>query len=437
MYNFNEILQNEYVIEYSLKGKKDYSEPKIYDAGGDLKKRWYVYYSYRDPKTNKLKRQPPIYKGANRFKTKAERYEILMAYKLALKKLLSKGYNPYENFKVTDAKIEKEEKEVSKENNIAFKVTDYTTIEALEFAVEQKESYWSDRAKITINGHYKRFVRWLKENDLDTIDIKALKRREIAVFLNSLKKYNKQRELTDEPVSAKTRNSYRTSLSLLFNQLVSDDILEYNPVKAIQKLKERPKTHKAYTDQQVGEMRKYMDKNDPYLRKFTQFIAYAFLRNVEVCRLKVKDIDLKNRRLYVQTKTEAQEIVPIIDNLAGVIEKMELHKYKSTDYVFTDKEKCGEWNVTEKAKTYYFYRRYADMKEALKLDNDQTLYSFKHTAASNLYNSLASEGKADEQVLTELMSFTRHKTKSQLRKYLRGIGASLAKDYSNKYTIDF
>ncbi|WP_420571912.1 hypothetical protein [Kordia sp.] len=91
MYNFNDILQNEYVIEYSLKGKKDYSEPKIYDAAGDLNKRWYVYYSYRDPKTNKLKRQPPIYKGANRFKTKAERYEILMAYKQALKKLLSKG----------------------------------------------------------------------------------------------------------------------------------------------------------------------------------------------------------------------------------------------------------------------------------------------------------------------------------------------------------
>jgi len=40
-------------------------------------------------------------------------------------------------------------------------------------------------------------------------------------------------------------------------------------------------------------------------------------------------------------------------------------------------------------------------------------------------------------VLTELMGFTRHKTKSQLKKYLRGIGASLAKDYSSKYTIDF
>jgi hypothetical protein len=78
MNNFNEILQNEYAREYTLKGKKDYSEPKIYDAGGDLTKRWYVYYSYRDPETGKLKRRPPIYKGANRYKTKGERMEGLV-----------------------------------------------------------------------------------------------------------------------------------------------------------------------------------------------------------------------------------------------------------------------------------------------------------------------------------------------------------------------
>lgn len=169
-----------------------------------------------------------------------------------------------------------------------------------------------------------------------------------------MKKYNKQKELTDEPVSAKTRNGYRTSLSLLFNQLVSDNILEYNPVKAIKKLKERPKAHKAYTDQQVEQMRKYMDKNDPYLRKFTQFIAYAFLRNVGVCRLKVKDIDLKNRRLYVQTKTEAQEVVPIIDYLANDIEQMELHKYEPTDFVFTNKEECESGKLLKKQKHITF-----------------------------------------------------------------------------------
>ncbi len=438
MHSFNEILQNEYVIEYNLKAKKDYSQPKIYDAGGDLSKRWYVYYSYREPKTGKLKRQPPIYKGANRFDTKAERLEILMAYKLALKKLLSQGYSPYENYKVTEAKIEKVENETNT-NDISLTVdtNEYTTKEALTFALEQKLPYLSRRGKINIKGNLNRFLTWLKDQKLDTINIKELKRREVSTFLNTIKKYDKHRNLTDEPVNAKTRNGYRTSLSSLFSQLVSDDIVEYNIITAIKKLKENPKKHKSYTDAQIKVMREYMDKNDPYLRKFTQFITYAFLRNVEVCRLKVGDIDLENRRLYVQTKTEAQEVVPIIGSLAKVIEQMELHKYKSTDFIFSDSETCGAWNVSEKTKTNHFYDRFAIMKKELELDADQTLYSFKHTAASNLYNSLASEGKANEQVLMELMGFTRHKTKSQLKKYLRGIGASLAKDYSSKYTIDF
>ena len=37
--------------------KKKYSTPKIYDAKGDLSKRWYVYFSFRNPNTDKLERQ--------------------------------------------------------------------------------------------------------------------------------------------------------------------------------------------------------------------------------------------------------------------------------------------------------------------------------------------------------------------------------------------
>ncbi len=51
MSNFLRYLQNEHVFEHVfehvLKEKKRYSEPKIYDADGDLSKRWYVYFSFR------------------------------------------------------------------------------------------------------------------------------------------------------------------------------------------------------------------------------------------------------------------------------------------------------------------------------------------------------------------------------------------------------
>ncbi len=68
-----DLLSNEYANAYDLEYKSQYSAPKIYDANGDLSKRWYVYYSYRNPATDKLERQTPIYAGVNKFKNLKER----------------------------------------------------------------------------------------------------------------------------------------------------------------------------------------------------------------------------------------------------------------------------------------------------------------------------------------------------------------------------
>lgn len=64
-----DILKTEYATAYDFNIMKKYSEPKIYNANGDLSKRWYVYYSFRNPKTGKLTRQTPIYAEVNRFST--------------------------------------------------------------------------------------------------------------------------------------------------------------------------------------------------------------------------------------------------------------------------------------------------------------------------------------------------------------------------------
>jgi len=66
--------QNEHDLEHDSEHKKQFSPPKIFDADGDLAKRWYVYFSYRNPETGKLQRMKNIYGKANRYKTKAERY---------------------------------------------------------------------------------------------------------------------------------------------------------------------------------------------------------------------------------------------------------------------------------------------------------------------------------------------------------------------------
>ena len=84
MTTFEQILTNEYINEYISMAKKMYSEPKIYDAKGNLSERWYVYFYFRNPETGKMKKQKSIFKGANRFKTRAERMEVLNTYNKTL-----------------------------------------------------------------------------------------------------------------------------------------------------------------------------------------------------------------------------------------------------------------------------------------------------------------------------------------------------------------
>lgn len=79
---------NEHDLERDLEHKRKFSTPKIFDADGDLEKRWYVYFSFRDPETGRMKRMKNIYGGANRFKTKAERYSVLNLYKKRLLRFL-------------------------------------------------------------------------------------------------------------------------------------------------------------------------------------------------------------------------------------------------------------------------------------------------------------------------------------------------------------
>ena len=57
-------------LEHNLAHKTIFSTPKIYDAKGDLSKRWYVYFSYRNPKTGKLQRMKNIYGNTNLYKSK-------------------------------------------------------------------------------------------------------------------------------------------------------------------------------------------------------------------------------------------------------------------------------------------------------------------------------------------------------------------------------
>lgn len=52
--------------------------------------------------------------------------------------------------------------------------------------------------------------------------------------------------------------------------------------------------------------------NDEYLYDFMQFVMYGLMRPIEVCRLKIKDIDIENNTIAVRSKTELRATILII-----------------------------------------------------------------------------------------------------------------------------
>lgn len=448
MLTFNEIItfehKSEHVLEHSLAHKKDFSIPKIYTANGDLSKRWYVYFSYRNPETGKLIRMKNIYGQVNTYKTKEERLTLLSLYRRRLLLFLKDGYNPfldntelYQSKTATNSNEKLSETATIKETSISRESSEITPIpnatieddatqkltlrEAFDFSLKLKEKIVSKRTLQDYQYASNAVVNWVNENSPEIKTITEFSRKVALEFLNSV--------LLNS--SARNRNNYRLSLSSLLQTLEDNEMIASNPMKKIGTLKSTPKRNKTYSIEDQEKIFTYLEKEDPILLLYIKFISYNFLRPIEVCRLKIKDFDLKNHTIQFKAKNSPlkTKLVPKIlrDDLP------DLSRMNPEFFLFTPDKIGGEWVATENNRRDHFSKRFKKLvKDHFQLDNNQNLYSFRHTFITKLYRSLLLSSSAFA-AKSELMGITGHTSMDALEKYLRDIDAEIPKDYSHHF----
>ena len=423
--------ENAYDCAYDLQMTKNFSNPNIYIANGDLKKRWYVYFSYRNPETGRLKRMTPIYGNVNKFKTKQERLFVLSAYSKKLLQLLKAGFNPFEDN--SDLHQKYISKELINVNDQTFEVKEVekkiqtdkpkqSTREAFEFALTLKEKLVSAK---TITGYRSRvniFLDWLGKNESDITAIDQLTKTAVIAFLNDILK----------GTSARNRNNTRVDLSSLMQTLEDNELVKQNFIKKIPVLKSTPEKNKTYTLQTQEDIFSYLEEKDPLLLLYIKFISYNFLRPIEVNRLKVGDLNLKEKTIRFKAKNSPFK-TKIIPNLM-LQELPDLKKMNANDFLFTPDKLGGEWEATEESKRDYFTKRFKKVaKDHFNLGKDYGLYSFRHTFITKLYRNYREEHSPNE-AKGRLMQVTGHTSMSALEKYLRDIDAELPEDYSSMLT---
>jgi integrase len=414
----------------------NYSTPKIYSGGVNvslwntlskidqekaLAKDWYVYYKFIDGKTGQLKRMPNIKAGANRFKTKKERIQILSYLREALEELLEKGLNPLEindlsQFDNKDIQAPPKN-EVLIKSNIAIETAEPTMSikEAFEFALKIKKSTLNETSYSSFQGKIKRFMKTLDENN----SITSISKKIANQYLNGIL----------EASSPRNRNNTRIDLSSLFEVLASNEIIPDNFIKKINVIKSKPERNKTYTPEMQADIYSFLEKNDPILLLFIKFVSYNFLRPIEVCRLKVGDLDIIDKKLYVKAKNKAVKIKIIPEIL--IKDLPDLTKLDKNHFLFTPTKIGGEWDATENNRRDNFSKRFKSVvKEHFELGIDYGMYSFRHTFISRLYRELRKNYSPFE-AKSKLLLITGHFSMTSLEQYLRDIDAELPEDYSH------
>jgi len=439
MFNSDIILtfdyQNEHNFEHNIAVMTNFKTPKIYTAKGDLNKRWYVYFSFKNPKTGKFQRMKNIYGIANKFKTKEDRLYVLTTYRRNLIKLLKEGFNPFENNSELIAKKKQENNaviqtkiEVPVENSSVKRNEEKTEVsmtikKAIDFALTIKEKTVSERTFKDYSSKSKKFINWLKKEHPKVKTIDQLTKKEVQQYLNYVL----------SKTTARNRNNYRVEISSLIQVLVDNDIIKSNMVKSIKILKTRPERNKTYSKDKLEEIYSFLENNDPHLLLFIKFISYNLLRPIEVCRVKIKDINLKQKTISFKAKNKVLKTKTIPNILLK--ELPDLSNCNQDELLFTPHNIGGKWDANENNRRDYFSKRFKKVvKEHFGLDKQYGLYSFRHTFITKLYRELANDYTPFE-TKSRLMLITGHTTMTALETYLRDIDAVLPEDYSELLKI--
>ncbi len=384
--------------------------PRLFDYKGDLSKRWYIEYYLWDTDTQAFVKRR--YWGMNKYTTAKDRRQVSRQKLEEIRKVLEDGYAAGKKA------LEPEQR---------FNLKSFTLKEAIIYFLNYKnaitsgneqhqfvETYHTGKARISQNmfASYctlkNLLFRWLQDTDREKLLLVSFNLTVSQKFFTYLKE--------DQHVGPKTYNNYKGYLSSVINYYINHEELPLvNPLLKIESLTvESSDMHMPFTNEQLQLIEERIkEKQDPQLALFIKFLYYLFIRpGIELRFLQVKDI--KPKTILVRSskaKNNKGEHIVIPAALEALIQEYKLRSYPADYYVFTQNKTPGP----QPAGVNYFYKRHRKLLDELNLVDEQyTLYGYKHTGAINLY-----EATKD---LLIVQRHCRHSSSSQTDEYLRKYG---------------
>lgn len=376
------------------KRHQGYILPKVNTYGKDISKRWFVYYSFIDPSTGKMKRFK-YYKGINERDTVKKRISYIYGVKTRIKKKILSGWNPFD-----------EHEQVSYTNHLEYKGKDNSVSgspKSLEFYLSKfleatncrPATYTSYKSKLR---YFEKYIKTVKRGCVFPYSIT---RDNADGFVQYLK--------TERKLQNKTINDYTVLMKAFFAYLVKQGACRDNVFSEIKKLKEYPKRPRIYTRDIIEKVVKVLKSDDPQMYMAVQIMFNCFIRPGELRLLKICDIDFENGSITIPagvSKVGKQRVVVLPNHLLDQIRKSFYGIYPKEYFIIG---KAGRPAIKNVGRNYMYYK-FVDIKKKLGMSKEYILYAWKHTGMVELKRSgadwLAVRNQAGHSSLDQTIAYT-------------------------------
>lgn len=343
--------------------------PQLNDQNGDIEKKWFVYFSWRNPKTGKMERVR-MHKGLHKIKDQKARYQEANKIISEYTEKLKAGWTPllqddviysddlrYHNV----AKMFGRKKAGNKTfNYFANEYIDKKTIGL------QEETVSTYRSRLRI------FDMWLQKKGYSDYEISVINNSVIMEFFAFL--------IREEQLSANTTNKYKWLLNSVFDLAIDRNSLQVNPVHSVpQNRNVSDKTPRPIQDHDIEEFKNELMK-DPQLWLTVQLEFYCFLRpGKEIRLLQIKHFDFVRGSITVPktlAKTNRDKVVIIPAHFLNVLRnEYQFHKYDREFFIIGKNGKPGPTPLGKNNMRF----RFVKIRKKLNMPEAYKLYSWKHT----------------------------------------------------------
>ncbi|MFC2090989.1 tyrosine-type recombinase/integrase, partial [Bacteroidota bacterium] len=325
----------------------------------------------------------------NNYDTKKDRRNYAKRIIKEINELLEQGYH---------FDVNKESPEPEKTSSDTFTVS-----EAADYALKIKKPSLRTSSYASYKSTVKLFREWAGKSRIAAMDV---------IYFDRIRAIHFDDYLIGQcGYTAKTTNGHIAYLKSLFQILVEREIMAENPFKSVSKHKEASSSKNlAFNDSQIASIKAIVEKKDPQLWLFIQFIYYCFLRPNEIRQLEHRYINLSEKKIYVPStvsKNGKEGYVSIPETFADYL--LNSHYFNTEEsYVFIAKsgfKPISKNNMGE---------RFRKLVKELNLPKDNTLYSWKHSGVVAAYNAGVD--------IKTIQSQCRHSSLEQTDVYLKSLG---------------